>query len=81
MKISPMALLPVALVGFANPAMAGPAPDMAQAHIAAITKGDVAAITASTAPNAALHWVGGPLDGTYAGADMQKGIWTKFTTA
>ncbi|WP_237480743.1 hypothetical protein [Lichenibacterium dinghuense] len=71
MKISHIALLPAALAALATPALAGPAAEMAQAHIAAIAKGDVAAITASTAPNAALHWVGGPLDGTYAGADTQ----------
>ena len=81
MKTLHLALVPAALIGLAVPALAGPAADMAQAHIAAIAKGDVAAITAGTAPNAALHWVGGPLDGTYAGVDAQKGVWAKFTAA
>ena len=81
MKTLHVALSLAALAATVAPALAGPAADMAQAHIAAIAKGDVAAITAGTAPNAALHWVGGPLDGTYAGADTQKGIWTKFTAA
>jgi len=81
MKTARLALVPLALATLSAPALAGPAINLAQAHIAAIAKGDVAAIMATTAPNATLHWIGGPLDGTYASADAQKPVWTKFTTA
>lgn len=64
-----------------TPALAGAGEDMAKARIAAIAKGDVAAITAAYAPQAALHWIGGPLDGTYAAPAKLKEVWTKFTTA
>lgn len=81
MKTASLALVPIALAVLSAPALAGPAADMAQAHIAAIAKGDLVAITASTAPGAILHWIGGPLDGTYASAVSQKPVWTKFNSA
>ena len=28
-----------------------------------------------------LHWIGGPLDGTYTGAANISGVWEKFTKA
>ena len=62
-------------------ALAGPAGDKAKAHIDAIAKGDVAAIAATYADSTTLNWVGGPLDGTYVGADKLKDVWGKFTTA
>ena len=71
----------VALTLFAGAAFAGPAEDMAKTRIAAIAKGDVAAVTAAYADGAALQWIGGPLDGKYTGADKLKEVWTKFTTA
>jgi ketosteroid isomerase-like protein len=64
----------------ATPALAGEAGTAAQAHLDAIVKGDVAAITAVYGEDATLHWVGGPLDGTYKGAGLTD-VWTKFTTA
>lgn len=81
MYIPHLAILPCCFAALAGPALAGPAADMAQAHIAAIAKGDVSAITAGYAPNATLHWVGGPLDGFYAAPDKVKEVWTKFTAA
>lgn len=54
---------------------------MAKARIDAIAKGDVAAVTSSYADGATLHWVGGPLDGQYTGADKLKEVWGKFTKA
>ena len=81
MRKSALLTAPLALAALSGAALAGPATDMAQAHFAAIAKGDVAAITAMTAPNAALHWVGGPLDGVYGSAEAQKPVWTKFATA
>lgn len=71
----------VALTLFTGAAFAGPAEDMAKARIDAIAKGDVAAITSAYADGTTLQWVGGPLDGKYAGADKLKEVWTKFTTA
>ncbi|GGD11199.1 nuclear transport factor 2 family protein [Aureimonas glaciei] len=53
-------------------ALAGPAGDLAKAHIDAIAKGNTAAVTAAYAPSATLHWVGGPLDGTYTGSAIAK---------
>ncbi len=81
MRKSVLLAVPLGPAALSGPALAGPATKRAQAHFAAIAKGDVAAVTAMTAPNATLHWVGGPLDGTYAGADAQKPVWTKFATA
>jgi hypothetical protein len=81
MKSASFAIVPIALAVLSAPALAGPAAEMAQAHIAAIAKGDVAAITALTAPGATLHWIGGPLDGTYASVDAQKPVWTRLTSA
>ena len=31
--------------------------------------------------NAHFNWVGGPLDGTYSGAENIRGVWEKFTKA
>ena len=64
----------------ASTALAGPAGDMAKAHIEAIAKGDTAAVTAAYAPSATLHWVGGPLDGTYTGPEIAA-TWAKFAKA
>ncbi|HKU96795.1 MAG TPA: nuclear transport factor 2 family protein [Vineibacter sp.] len=71
----------VAALLMAGPALAGPAADKAKAHIDAIAKGDVGAIMAAYTATATLHWVGGPLDGTYAGADKLKELWGKFGKA
>lgn len=62
-------------------ALAGPAADKAQAHIDAIAKGDVAAITAPYDNASTLQWVGGPLDGAYTGPGKIKDVWAKFTKA
>ncbi len=62
-------------------AHAGPAADKAKAHIDAIAKGDVAAITAAYDYGSTLQWVGGPLDGVYAGGEKLGEVWTKFTKA
>lgn len=63
----------------AGAALAGPAADKAQAHIDAIAKGDVAAITAHYDNASTLQWVGGPLDGAYTGPEKIKDVWAKFT--
>lgn len=68
-----------ALSLMAGAALAGPAADKAQAHINAIAKGDVAAITAHYESASTLQWVGGPLDGAYTGPGKIKDVWAKFT--
>lgn len=64
----------------ASTALAGPAGDMAKAHIEALAKGDSAAVTAAYASSATLHWVGGPLDGTYTDPEIAA-TWAKFAKA
>jgi len=59
---------------------AQPAAD-AKLHFQAIASGDVAALMRSYADNAQFNWIGGPLDGTYSGADAIRGVWEKFTKA
>jgi hypothetical protein len=66
---------------FAGSAFAAPAEDLAKARIDAIAKGDIAAIAAGYADGATLHWIGGPLDGNYTGADKLKEVWGKFNGA
>jgi len=58
-------------------AYAGPADD-ANAHFKAIGAGDVAQIMQGSADSAVLQWVGGPLDGAYAGSDKIREVWSKF---
>jgi hypothetical protein len=72
-------VLGVALLS-ATSAQAGPALDQAMQRIQAIAAGDVGAITAEYAKGATLHWVGGPLDGTYEGGKLKE-VWTKFGSA
>lgn len=75
------ALLLSASLLAAPSAFAGAGEDLARTRINQIAKGDVAAVTAEYAPEAKLHWIGGPLDGTYAGAEALSALWTKFATA
>jgi hypothetical protein len=71
----------LALTLCAGSAFAAPAEDLAKARIDAIAKGDIAAIAAGYADGATLHWIGGPLDGNYTGADKLKDVWGKFNGA
>ena len=61
-------------------AHAGPAKEMATARIAAITAGDTATVSKEYAEGATLHWIGGPLDGTYRGNEIAA-VWGKFAKA
>jgi ketosteroid isomerase-like protein len=67
------------LAAVASPVFAGPAEDNARAHFAAIGAGQVDAIMSQYAPDASFQWIGGPLNGAYAGADKIKEVWAKFT--
>ena len=61
-------------------AVAGPASDLATQHIAAIAKVETAKIIAPYDAASTLHWVGGPLNGTYTGAKIAE-TWGKFGKA
>jgi ketosteroid isomerase-like protein len=61
-------------------AFAGPADD-AKAHFQAIAGGDLDKIMANYSGNAVFQWVGGPLDGTYEGAEAIRNVWSKFAKA
>jgi len=58
-------------------AIAGPTDD-ANAHFKAVAAGDVEQIMHGYADTATFQWVGGPLDGAYAGTDKIKEVWSKF---
>ena len=62
-------------------AFASPVGDAAQIHFTAIGAGDTAIIMRGYADNAQLTWVGGPLDGMYAGEDAIRATWEKFGKA
>jgi len=61
-------------------AFAGPADD-ARAHFTAIGANNLAQLRQSYADDAVLQWVGGPLDGAYAGAEKIMEVWGKFVKA
>ena len=58
-------------------AFAGPTDD-ANAQFKAIGAGDVDQIMQGYADSATFQWVGGPLDGAYAGSEKIKEVWSKF---
>ena len=59
--------------------LAGTAADWAEKHFSAIGAGDTTTLQNQYAQGAVFQWVGGPLDGTYNGADEISGLWHKFT--
>ncbi len=67
-----------ALLLVASAALAGPASDSAQAHFRAIAGGQVENLLSQYADGATLEWVGGPLDGRYAGKAALGEVWGKF---
>lgn len=62
-------------------AFAGPASDAAQTHFNAIASGDLPIVMRGYAAQPQLNWVGGPLDGTYVGAENIQSVWSKFGKA
>ncbi len=62
-------------------AIASPATDAAQTHFAAVGAGDVSNLMRGYADQAQLNWIGGPLDGTYAGTAAIRSTWEKFGEA
>jgi hypothetical protein len=75
-----LSLTPVLLLA-AGAALAGPASDNAQAHFCAVAGGQVENLLSQYADNATLEWVGGPLDGRYAGKTALGEVWGKFAKA
>ena len=71
-------ILAIASIGSA---VASPMSDAAQIHFSAIGAGDTSVIMRGYADNAQLTWVGGPLDGMYAGSDAIRATWEKFGKA
>lgn len=72
------AMLVIASIGSA---FASPVSDAAQIHFNAIGTGDTSIIMRGYGDNAQLTWVGGPLDGVYAGDDAIRITWEKFGKA
>ena len=73
-------LSPVLLL-VASAALAGPAADNAQSHFRAIAGGRVESLLEHYADGATLEWIGGPLDGRYAGKTALNEVWSKFVKA
>lgn len=74
----PYAAVAATLLSLTGAADAAPADD-ARTHFQAIASGDLQVVMRAYADQAQFHWVGGPLDGTYATTDAIRGVWTKFT--
>ncbi len=66
---------------FSGAAFAGQSSDLAQAHFNAVANAEVESITAAYADDAVLQWIGGPLNGSYAGKTNIAALWQKFTGA
>ncbi|MDN3921373.1 nuclear transport factor 2 family protein [Roseateles violae] len=73
-------VLPIAALLAAGQAIAAPA-DEARAHFQAIAAGDLPALMQGYAEGARFEWVGGPLDGSYAGSEAIRAVWSKFAAA
>ena len=74
------ALIPAALFLLSSHAFASPAED-SRAHFQSIASGNVAQLMQSYAEQAQFNWVGGPIDGLYAGKTAIDTVWSKFTQA
>lgn len=74
-------IVALVLAGSAGGALGGQAAADAIVHFNAIARGDLALATRQYADGAVLEWVGGPLDGRYAGAPRIREAWQKFTAA
>jgi len=72
--------VPIFLLFACAAASAAPA-DEARSHLGAIAGNDVESLMSAYADNATMQWIGGPLDGTYAGQAQLRELWTKFAKA
>ena len=66
-------------VAFMAAATAGPLEEKkAEAHLQAVSAGDVDALMRDYAEDVYMDWVGGPLDGRYRGKAAIREVWQKF---
>ena len=75
------ALCASVLAGLTAMAHAGQAANDAATHFQAIGSGDLAVLMRSCNDPAQLQWLGGPLDGSYAGSAAIRGVWEKLSKA
>jgi len=75
-RIALAASLALSLISAAH---AGQASLDATTHFQAIASGDVQVVMRGYKDSAQLQWLGGPLDGNYAGAAPIRDVWEKFT--
>jgi len=68
-------------LGLINAAHAGQASNDATTHFQAIASGDLGVLMRGYNDAAQFQWLGGPLDGSYAGAAAIRGVWEKFSKA
>jgi len=68
-------------LGLIGAAHAGQASHDATTHFQAIASGDLGVLMRGYNEAAQLQWLGGPLDGSYAGAEAIRGVWEKFSKA
>jgi|SRR6185369_6630380 ketosteroid isomerase-like protein len=73
--LSGAAALCLAASAFATPT------EDAQRHLGAIAGNDIDALMSTYADGATMQWIGGPLDGTYAGREQLMDLWTRFAKA
>ena len=69
------------LAGLTGMAHAGQAANDAATHFQAIGSGDLAVLMRGYNDAAQLQWLGGPLDGSYAGSAAIRGVWEKLGKA
>jgi ketosteroid isomerase-like protein len=77
-KIARSLVLVTAFGLSALPAVAATKAPDAQMHFKAIAGANLDRIMSQYAPDATLHWIGGPLNGTYHGKREIKEAWGKF---
>lgn len=66
-------------VSFMTVATAGPLEEKkAEAHLQAVSVGDIETLMRDYAEDAYMDWVGGPLDGRYRGKAAIREVWQKF---
>ncbi len=74
-------LTATAMIAVASPAMAATPADLARQHLESVAAGDVSKITSQYNASTSLHWVGGPLNGTFIGPQQLTEVWGKFAKA
>ncbi|WP_411880589.1 nuclear transport factor 2 family protein [Polaromonas sp. YR568] len=68
-------------LGMLGAAHAGQASNDAGTHFQAIASGDLGILMRGYSEAAQLQWLGGPLDGSYAGTGAIRGVWEKLGKA